>query len=478
MIWTTISSSAIRVLGILGTLVIARELDQNDYGVVMNWSNLLLFAGALSTLGVGSYLLVYRNEGRDTSFHAAMIHIVLGVVAIAIVIPLRDVLGRWLDSPAIPSYVIGFSISLMLDRIAYIPERLLTRQLQFVRVSNIRTLGEIAFSGVSVGMVLAGFGPISLVYGTLARSGLKFVMFIYRVERREWLGLIPFDAPIFKRITAFGAKIWPQTFSGYAVSRADNFFVTSYFGPGKLAEYNLAYNFAEMPVSQVGEQMTDLLMPSFSALDEDRRPDAVIRVLGLVCLVMFPLAIGLGAVANSLVAVAISKPEWAGMGPMLSILCGLSVFRPMSGVLSSYLNARGRPGLTVILEVISLVVLLVLTPTLGRHSPLIMCGVAVSAFGIRSILNMWVVGRLDNKSTFVYLARVSRPFAACIPMVGAVLGVRYGLVALGIHNHVLSLVLETVAGGIVYIGAAFVFAKAIALDFISTIKQALRRRKA
>jgi O-antigen/teichoic acid export membrane protein len=165
------------------------------------------------------------------------------------------------------------------------------------------------------------------------------------------------------------------------------------------------------------------------------------------------------------------------MGPMLSVLCGLSVFRPISGVLSSYLNARGRPGLTVLLEVFSLVMLLVLTPILGWNSPLIMCGVAVSAFGLRAIANMWVVGRLDNKSTFTYLARIAGPAFACVPMVGAVLGVRYGLVALNIHSHLLSLILEVIAGGVVYVGMVFVVARSIAFDFLRTLRDAVKRRR-
>lgn len=478
VLWTTITSSLIRVIGILGTLVLARTLDRDAYGIVMNWSNILLFASALSTLGVGSYLLVYRNEGPETTYHATMIHFWLGIAAIAIVIPLREQLGAWLDSPAIPLYVIGFSASMVLDRIAYIPERLLVRELQFVRAANIRSAGEIAFSAISVGLVVfAGFGPEALVYGTLARSGLKMVLFLARVPRRDWLPFVPFSRAIARRVGWFGAKIWPQAFSGYAVTRADNFYVTAYFGPGVLAEYNLAYNFAEMPIVQIGEQMTDLLMPVFSAIEEERRPEANLRVLGLICLVMFPLAIGLGAVANSLVAVAISRAEWQGMGPMLTVLCGLAVFRPINGTLSSYLNSRGRPGLSVILEVISLAILLVGTPLVGRFDPLATCGVAVASFGIRSIINMYIVARLDRRSTFAYIARCLGPLAACVPLVGGVLGVRYGLLALGVHSALLSLILEVVAGGVLYVGAAFVVARPIAKDFVQTLKDAIKKRR-
>jgi hypothetical protein len=73
---------------------------------------------------------------------------------------------------------------------------------------------------------------------------------------------------------------------------------------------------------------------------------------------------------------------------MLQILALLSVFRPMSGVLSAYLNAQGRPGTTVILEVFALVWLLIAGITLGSISPLWLCAASMSAFGARAFVNM------------------------------------------------------------------------------------------
>jgi PST family polysaccharide transporter len=63
-------------------------------------------------------------------------------------------------------------------------------------------------------------------------------------------------------------------------------------------------------------------------------------------------------------------------------------------------------------------------------------------------------------------------------MVAAVFGVRYGLRALGLSSPVASLAVEILAGAIVYVGSAFVFARTAALDFLGIVMQMLRRRRA
>jgi PST family polysaccharide transporter len=80
--------------------------------------------------------------------------------------------------------------------------------------------------------------------------------------------------------------------------------------------YNLAYNLADVPAIQVGEQIGDVLLPSFARMDPAHRPDALVRSMTLLALVVFPLAVGLGAVAPTLVA-TIFNARWRPIAPML-----------------------------------------------------------------------------------------------------------------------------------------------------------------
>ena len=67
-----------------------------------------------------------------------------------------------------------------------------------------------------------------------------------------------------------------------------------------VGQYNLAYNLADVPAIQVGEQIALVLMPSMAELPPERRARALERSSALLSLIIFPLAVGLGLVAYPL----------------------------------------------------------------------------------------------------------------------------------------------------------------------------------
>src|SRR6185436_9384045 len=107
---------------------------------------------------------------------------------------------------------------------------------------------------------------------------------------------------------------------------------------------------------QVGEQIGDVLLPSFARLEPSRRPDALVRSMALLSLSVFPLAIGLGAVAPTLVR-AVFDARWRPLAPMLVLLSALSVTRPIGWMVASYLQALHRPRLITWLEAFKVVIL-------------------------------------------------------------------------------------------------------------------------
>src|SRR6185503_9524647 len=120
---------------------------------------------------------------------------------------------------------------------------------------------------------------------------------------RDWLEPARLTFRQTRELFAFGVPMALGALCAFASRRWDNLMVSRFFGPGPAGMYNLAYNLADVPAIQVGEQVGDVLLPSFARLDPERRPAALLRSLSLLALVVFPLAVGLGVVAPTLVAV-------------------------------------------------------------------------------------------------------------------------------------------------------------------------------
>lgn len=475
-IWTIASGVCSRAIGLIGTLVVARFVTPVEYGEVTVAAVLVMTANQISSIGFGQYLVAKPDASRSVAFHVTVLHFGFGVLAAIAVLGLGGRFGPILDAPGMTRFLPGLVASGLIDRVAYVPERVLVRDLRFGALSAARTVGDLAHTAVCVWLAAAGWGAAAIVMGNGSRSLLRAACFVFAVEARDWLEPSRLSPKVTRELFAFGVPLSLGGLFAFASRRWDNLLVSRFFGPGPTGMYNLAYNLADVPAIQVGEQIGDVLLPSFARLDPSRRPDALVRSMALLSLSVFPLAIGLGAVAPTLVR-AVFDARWRPLAPMLVLLSALSVTRPIGWMVASYLQALHRPRLITWLEAFKVVILVLLIGTVGRLDPLATCAAVGAAFGLHALAALWVVRRIDGVSIGRLLAGPLAAVAASVPMVVGVLAARYFAGSVGGVDHPLALLAtEIVVGAICYVGGALVFARDLALDFVARISDAVRVR--
>jgi lipopolysaccharide exporter len=475
--WTIATSVLSRALGLVGTLLITHYLDPDVLGNVSNAFILVITAHQFSQLGVTQYLVAKPDAPREVTWHVTLVSLIVGALAIFGM----GFFGRYfagaLSSPTIALYLPGFAIALYIERVSIIPERLLVREMNFRTIGLWKTASEITYSVTSIGFAVFGFGGFSIVIGNIARACV-YAFGVFRATKlAEWLTPAPFSPKVIRALLEFGVPLSIGTSFGGMARRWDNLLISSMFGTTVVGEYNLAYNLAEVPAIQIGYQIGDVLMPAFARMDPPARRDALVRSTGLLALVVFPMALGLGAVAPSVVATLL-RAEWGGVAPMLAVLSLLALGSPIGWTVSAYLQALTRTRAIMILEVVKLVLLLASMAVLGRiGGPLLACGAVGVAFAGHAVASLWVVHRLDEVPLTPIVVSALRVVLACVPMIAAIVGVRAAMNHAGLHTPVVHLVVELLVGALTYVGAAFVFARGAALEFLRLLADVVKRRR-
>jgi len=460
-----------RAIGLVGTLIVTRFVAPDEYGEVTVAAVLAMTANQFSTAGFGQFIVARPDAPRSATFHATVFHVALGVVALLLLLAFGDRFGVAVEAPRMTRFLPGLALAVVLDRLSFVPERILVRDLRFGPLSLTRAGGDVAHSVVSVGLAVLGFGGAAIVWANVVRSASRLVVFLASVERREWLEPCRITLAQTRELLAFGGPIALGSLCNFASRRWDNLLVSSFFGPGPTGMYNLAYNLADVPAVQIGEQIGDVLLPSFARLEGSRRSEALVRSLVLLSLIVFPLAVGLAAVAPTLVA-TLFDARWRPIGPMLVALSALSVVRPIGWTIASYLQARQRTSYILWLEVLKLVALVLSIVTLGRASPLLTCVAVGFAFGAHALASLWAVKRVDGVPLRRTVGGLGGVLLACLPMVGAVVGVRhaFGLEAI---RPALALAIEVTTGALAYALGVLVFARSASRELVSRLFDAL-----
>jgi PST family polysaccharide transporter len=372
-------------------------------------------------------------------------------------------------------YVLGFACAQLIDRSRYVPERLIMRALRFRTLAMINGMGELGFTIAALATMHA-LGPYAIMFATIVRSVITSVGFFSAAPRAEWMVRVRFRWADVRDLISYGMPIMIAIVTDTATRRWDNLVITRLFTPGIMALYQLAYSLAEMPIINVAEHIGEVLMPAFSKMEPGQRERAAIRAPALMGLIVSPLGVGLGAIAPT-VAATIFDDRWRPMGPLLTILSIMTVFRPMTWSAIAYVQAVQRTRIVMWSSFLRAVAVLSLVAAGGELYGINgACWGAGAGFALHSVLTIIATSRATGLSASAYLAGCMRSLLPCAPMYFAVEALSRTLAGLGVPSLV-SLVAQIVVGGVVYILSAFVLCRADARELIRLGKDAVRRRR-
>ena len=474
-LWAISSSVVGRAIGLVGTLLLTHYLAPAAYGEVHVASIVVVFTTSVFSLGFGQYVVAHPKAGPDLVFHATFYHVVIGVMGLGALLLLRHQVALLFPRAAgMVVFLPWLVLANCFDRVSYLPSRVLARDMRF-RALALRTFArEIIYTVVTLTLALRGLGAWAVMWGMVVRTMVVETALVLYVDWRLWAKPVPLSWKTTKQLFTF-LPIGASNVLHYLARRGDNMLIAGLYGKAAVGQYNLAYNLADVPASHIGEHIGDVLLPSFAKLNtnEDRQR-ALVRAAGLLSLVVFPLAIGLGAVAHTLVAVVFNQ-QWAAVAPMLVVLSVLSVLRPVGWLVQSYLQAMRRARVLLLLEVARTATLLVAILALSSRGVLWACYAVGIAYGINAAASLWVVHRTDGLGMWPLLRPYLPPLLACVPMVCAVLAVRHWLG--GDNSHGLMLLgAELLAGAVSYVAAALVVARGPARDALALVGDVVRTR--
>ena len=472
-LWTVISSMGGRAVGVVGTLVLTRFLAPEVVGEVSDAAILCMTANWITTWGFGQYTVV-KGATREVAWQATVFYVVLGLVAVALVILLAGDLTPLFGAPRAAQYVPGMALAIFIRRIGAMPERMLTQRMDFRASGLSLALGEAAFTATALPLAIAGWGGWSMIIANIVKSIVAVWILVRAAGVRSWATPSKLSWMRIKEMLRFGVPLGIQGVAHMASRYWDNLAISFYFGPASLGAYNMAYNLADIPAVQVGEQIALVLLPSIASLPPARRARALERSTALLSLVIFPLAIGLGLVAYPLIAWILPAGAWQEVAPLLTVLACLSVFRPITWVLSAYMEAEQKTGRLMFLELAKVAFLIAGIAALAPLGLRVAAGAVGLAFGLTAIGGILMIVR-HGPSPARLAAGFIQPLAACAVMAAAVWLVHQ--LVRDVHPA-LCVTIEIAVGAVAYVVAALAICRESARDLLYLLQHALRRNTA
>lgn len=453
--WIGATRVTVNLMGLASTIILARLLVPEDFGLVAIATALAGIIQAITELSM-SEALVQHPDPKDDHFHTAWSMNVLRAGLLSILMALLGWPSAYFYAePRLIEIMIGFGIANVIGgfinpRLALFERRLEFKQWVFLsggeKLAGFVVSAAIAFIFRSYWALVAG-----VVASQLARVVVSYVLISYRPRPRlsRYRDLLRFS-------------IW-LTF-GQAVSainwRANPLLLAAFLPTPVVGSYNVASRVSSLAVNEVLEPVNALLFPAFSRLqaERERLRTAYVRTQGLLALLSFPVGFGLAAVAAPTVLLVLGE-QWRSAIPIVQFLAIAAVIQrqvQLSPLAMATANTRQMFGRDVRALIIRLPLVLgglAFGPALGIGSLFgALIGHTLSSL-LNALLNMQLVARIIDLSLMQQMKQIWRPAMAGTLMALCVAGALARLPEQSeLVGQIAMLIGAVVAGGVLYVG--------------------------
>jgi O-antigen/teichoic acid export membrane protein len=321
------------------TLIVARLLMPEDYGIVGMATVYLGLITLLSEFGVGTAVVTLRELGPDHLAQLNGLAILLGITGFAVSCVAAVPLGMFFGSPRLPWVVIALSANFVVSSFRSVPAALLQKDLRFKLLSVIEGSRALVLAIVTVLAAWMGLRYWTLVIGSVAGSILDTA---FTLSQRRCPCAWP-RPKYLQHAFRFTGHIVTSRLAWYCYSSADFVVSGRVLGEKALGVYSLAWNLANISVDKIAGVVNNLTPALFSAVQKD---SALLRryLLNLtegISLIAFPASLGLGLVAPEFV-LAVLGQKWEPAIAPLRLLSFFASFRCLAPMIPVALNTIGE----------------------------------------------------------------------------------------------------------------------------------------
>ena len=475
--WMVAVRWAMRLIGLVSTMILARLLAPDDFGLI---AMVTLIYGLLETISYAGVDLALMRAGADSRAHydtAWTVQIMQGVFISACLVISAPFVAGYFHEPRAQLVMYWIAVRPLIDSLQNIGVVAFRKELNFAKEFRFTLYNRLLNFLVVVGAALWLRDYWALVYGSIAASvvglALSYAMHPYRPR--------PSLARI-REIWGFSQWLMISRIGSYLNRKCDEFVVGGFAGTTAMGNYHVANELATLPSSEIVMPVRRAMFPALSKISDrkDEFESAVLSSFSAVSAICLFVSFSLLVTAPEVVSVVLGN-KWSAAVPLMKWMALFGGFSALVLVLEVPLWVAGKTNLSAAQSWLELAV--ILPATLWAVQAYGAEGTAAARAGV-SIVMVPVMMVFTARSGGVSLGQLAgalwRPLVAALAMAAVV----HVLPLNGLDPALLRLALKLAACALLYplvlllLWLAFGRPKSVEATVVEMVRSMLARRRA
>jgi O-antigen/teichoic acid export membrane protein len=350
--WLILLRSVSRVLGFASTIILARLLMPEDFGLMAMAAVSMAFLEAFTTLNLGTILIRNALSSRPDYDTAWTLQIIRGTIIALVILLGGPAIAGFFEEPrliqilplvALASFVNGFHNIGMVD---------LEKEFRFQGIVIKESLTRVSMVILQIVLAVLWRNYWALISGIVCQSfvavALSYVFSSYRPKLSLARCGEIFDFA--KWLTASSILIFLR-------EQCDALIIGRMLTPDILGTYVVGRNLVHMPPNEIIAPVARATFPAYAKIADN--PEALqkafLMMLASVFALAAPACAGIGLISEPLI-LGLFGERWLPAADVMPILAIAAILSTTGGVFGQMLIILGRPDLGVHAQVVALVV--------------------------------------------------------------------------------------------------------------------------
>jgi lipopolysaccharide exporter len=345
-------------LSLLQTVILARLLGPEEFGVLGIGLLLIDIVSTFSQTGADYALIYYQTDAKHYYDSAWVLSIGRGIVVGCVLLLIAPLGSSFFSEPRAPDVIRLLALSKVVEGFANIGIVSLRRQLKFQRIFAFESTAALSELLVTVGLALWLRNVWAMTFGLLfagvLRTGLSYVFISYRPSFR-------IDKQVMHELFKYGRWVNTSSIMQFILNEGDDLVAGRVFGSEVLGIYQMAYRLSNLPATQITYVINQVVFPTYAALQKQksRLSRAYLMTLRFTSILIFPLSAGLIFLARPFV-VSVLGEDWISTIELVQVLSVWGLTRAIWATTGPLYQAVGAPQFTTKLLLIRVVIQLLL----------------------------------------------------------------------------------------------------------------------
>jgi lipopolysaccharide exporter len=340
-LWTVAARWSIKVIGFANTVIMARILMPEDYGIVAMAMLVVGLTEALLDFGAASVLLAKPSIDRDDIDSTWTLRLIQGCIVGALIACAAYPASLYFQEPRVLPVLCIFGACIAAASAGNIGFVLAQRELDFFLGFKLGILAKVIGVGTTLlgGWWLGDYRALvmGVAAGYLGGLVLSYLMHPYRAR---WN-------------TSRIGDIWQTSkwlmftnLAGFILRKGDELAAARVGTTAEYGQYNVGADLGQLPTGEVGPAMLRAFLPVLSSIQNDlaRTRAAVLKTISAVNTITLPIGFIFAAIAPQATALLLGE-KWSGAAAFVALFAIISTTQILLNPVNTLLFLRGQARL-------------------------------------------------------------------------------------------------------------------------------------